>query len=134
MMTMPSWISELPGVNQFVVDPDIFYPEWLAALGVETPDQYWLGVCMGCMKFDFDFNVRLAGKVTPGRSILRRVRADDGRKARWNMTMHPVGRIPKIEGIPAQPGAKRFDDLSIQLRSAHIRHHYRRLRGFVPAG
>ncbi len=134
-MALPNWITEIPGaVNHFVVDPDIFYPEWLAALGVETPDQYWLGVCFGCMKFDFDLNVRLAGKVTPGRSILRRVRADDGRKARWNMTMHPPGKVLDIPGIPKQKGAKTFDDLAINLRSAHIRHHYKRIRGFVPVG
>lgn len=133
-MELPKWITELPGINRFVCDPDIFYPAILAELEVETPDQYWLAIAQGCMKFDFDLAIRLAGKVAPGRSITRMVRADDGRKQRWNFTMHPPGKILRIDGIPVQKGAKHFDDLPINLRSAHIRHHYRRIRGFVPAG
>ncbi len=133
-MSLPKWLKVLPGVNKFVCDPDIFYPSILAELGVETADQYWLGVALGVMKWDFDLRVRLDGKVTAGRSILRRIRADDGRKARWNLTMHPAGKIPTIDEIPVSPGVKKFDDLPINLRSAHIRHHYKRIRGFIPAG
>ena len=135
-MSLPKWLTVAPDkkVNSFVCDPDIFYPALLTELGVETPDQYWLEVAFGCMKWDFDMLARLAGKVTPNRSITRRVRADDGRKARWNLTMHPVGGIPKIEGIPEAPGVKRFEDLPMSIRSAHIRHHYKRIRGFIPTG
>ena len=54
-MALPNWISEIPGtVNHFVCDPDIFYPEWLAALGVEAPDQYWLG-------FSLTFSTNIPG-------------------------------------------------------------------------
>ena len=135
-MTLPKWLTIAPDkkINSFICDPDIFYPSLLAELGVKNVDQYWLGIAYGCMKWDFDVMVRLDKKVTPNRSITRRIRGDDGRKARWNLTMHPVGSVPKIDGIPAAPGVKRFDDLSMMLRSAHIRHHYRRIRGFIPAG
>ena len=139
-MSLPIWITVIEGAtNKFVIDPDIVYPEWLGLLDVEKPDRYWLGVCLGCLKFDFDLHVRIEGKVKPGRSITRRIRADDGRKARWNLTMHPVGKVPKIEGIPVVTNAagkaiNDFDALPINIRSAHIRHHYKRIRGFIPTG
>lgn len=130
---LPNWITEIDGkANVFVVDPDVYIPEWQAALGLDALDQYWLEVILGCMKLDFDVFTRMSGKVVAGLPIERRVRADDGRKQRWNRTMHPVGSVPKIEGIPV--GGKRWDDLPINLRAAHIRHHYRRVRGMIPTG
>ena len=120
MTELPDWITLLDAkTNYFVVDPDIFYPEWLKLLGVKTPDQYWLEIAYGCMKWDSDMHIRLSGKAKPGRSIIRRVRADDGRKERWNLTMHPPGKID-------------INALSVADRSRLIRDAYRKARGFLP--
>lgn len=122
-MTMPEWIKEVPDkINTFVVDPDLFYPEILADIGISDEDvnQYWLEVAFAFMKFDFDVAVRMNKAVTLGIRIVRLVRSDDGRKQRWNLTMHP-------------PGEKDFSMLNLQERSREIRGHYRRVRGFIPA-
>lgn len=119
---LPDWIAPIKGkVNTFVVDPDIYYPRVLAELGVKKPDQYWLEVAFGCMKLDFNLHVGLCGACEPGRSVTRYVRADNGRKRRWNLTMHP-------------PGKTDWRKLSLAERSRHIRENYRRIRGFVPGG
>ncbi len=121
---LPGWIGEVPGkVNQFVVDPDIFYPTILKELGAETkkPDRYWIDVAFGVMKLDFDMTVRLSKRVRGGHAIIRYVRADDGRKQRWNRTMFA-------------PGQKDFDAMPATERAREIRKHFWRIRGFVPSG
>lgn len=139
-MALPDWIAPLPGrTNAYVVDPDIYYPQVLAELGVEKPTQYWLEVALGCMKLDFDLHVRMSGQVTPGRPIERRIRADDGRKARWNLTMHPAGKPVTAPDLPVPHDAKgneltRWEDFPLTARARHIRYHYKRIRGFVPSG
>ena len=140
MMALPNWIIPTKGrPNAFFVDPDLVYPALMKELGIEKPDRYWLGVMLGCMKHDFDIEVRRAKAIVPGRSIKRTLRPDDGRKLRWNRTMHGMGRVPKIEGIPVAKDAAGkvivdFDQLPVNIRAAHIRHHYTRIRGFYPAG
>lgn len=126
-MALPEWIKKLPdgtrwGLNAFVVDPDLFYPELLGDLGVvkEKIDQYWLEVALGCMKLDFDFHVRMAKAVVPGVRIIRLVRADGGRKGRWNRTLFPKGKLD-------------FDLIGLRQRSREIRENYKRIRGFLPS-
>ena len=122
-MALLSWISKVDGaLNTFVVDPDIFYPEFLAELGVEKHEvtQYWLEIAFACMKMDFDVSVRMERAADPARRIIRMVRADEGRKARWNLTMFKHGK-------------KDWSKMGLQERSRDIRKHYRRIRGFVPS-
>ncbi len=124
--TLPAWITPLKfpvghrNWNMFIVDSDIIYPFWLKALGIETTDQYWLEIVMGCTKMDFRMHVGLFGAFAKGRVIMK-VRADDGRKQRWNLTMHP-------------PGEKDFSRLGLAERGGLIRNHYKKVRGFVPSG
>lgn len=121
-MSLPEWCSKIEGkINTFVVDPDIFYPQILGELGVEphAVTKYWLEIAFACMKLDFDVGVRMARCLTPGRRIIRMVRSDDGRKARWNLTMY-------------KPGKTDWMKMPIKERSQEIRKHYKRIRGFVP--
>lgn len=121
-MTLPDWITPVDGrVNYFVVDPDIYYPQVLSELGVAVPDQYWLEVALGCMKLDFNLHVGLSGLRVPDKAVTRQIRADDGRKQRWNLTMHP-------------PGKQDWSTMSIAERSSAIRENYKRIRGFMPGG
>lgn len=133
-MALPDWIIPIEGkINHFAIDPDIYYPQVLAELGVEKPNQYWLEVAQGCMKLDFNMHVAMSGMKVPGRSVTRYIRADDGRKQRWNLTMHSKGKVPKLAEVPSAHGVE-WDSLSIQDRSRHIRYHYKRIRGFIPSG
>ncbi len=122
-MALLPWISKLDGkINEFVCDPDIFYPGILADLGVKEHEvtQYWLEIALACMKLDFDVNVRMERAVLPTRRIIRHIRADEGRKARWNLTMHKHGKLD-------------WSKMGFQERSREVRKHYKRIRGFVPA-
>ena len=124
---LPNWITVFEGkdtkgrprVNEFIVDPDIFYPGILRELGAERGDQYINEIAFAVMKLDFDLAVRQAKVLTPGRRIIRRVRGDDGRKQRWNRTMFP-------------PGKKNWDEMSLAERTREVRGHFKRIRGFMP--
>jgi hypothetical protein len=119
--TLPKWIVPIKDrFNEFVVDPDVFYPAIFAELGVVETTAYWLEVAQGIMKLDFDMHVGLTG--APGRGrIVRYIRADNGRKERWNVTMHPRGQ-------------KEWAKLSLSERAQTIRKYYKQIRGFVPSG
>lgn len=133
-MALPKWISPIKGKdNHFVIDPDIYYPELLAELGVEKPNKYWLEVALGCMKLDSQVHLAMNKAATPGRAVEKHIRADDGRKQRWNHTMFPAGKVPKLPDVVSASGVA-WSDLTITERARHIRYHYRRIRGFVPAG
>lgn len=117
MASLPSWIQQVPGKdNTFVVDPDIFYPRILEELGVpdSAVDRYWMEVALGCMKLDFDHAVRIAGAAKPGKPVVRYVRADNGRKQRWAVTMHK----------PSKDEPKTAKD-----RGREVRKHWKRIRG-----
>lgn len=119
--TLPNWIVPLKGrFNEFVVDPDIFYPKILAELNVETTSAYWLEVAQGIMKLDFDMYVGLTGAPGKGR-IIRTIRADNGRKQRWNLTMHSRGQAE-------------WNKLGLAERARTIRKYYKQIRGFIPSG
>ncbi len=119
--TLPKWIVPLKDkFNEFVVDPDIFYPAIFKELGVTETNGYWLEIAQGIMKLDFDMYVGLTG--APGRGrIIRYIRADNGRKQRWNMTLHP-------------PGQADWAKMGLSERSRLIRKYYKRIRGFIPSG
>ncbi len=121
-MPLPAWISRIEGrTNSFVVDPHVFYPAILAELGVTEITQYWLEVAQGAMKLDFDLALsREKSAVMPGRNIERLIRSDDGRKAKWNLSLYPIGEID-------------WSTLDLRGRSREIRKHYIRIRGFIPA-
>lgn len=123
-IALPTWISPVEGkVNTFVVDPDLFYPEILADMGVETPDRADLEIASEVMKLDFDLALKLARvPLVEGATIVRLVRADDGRKARWNHTMH------------AEPPAEKAVPQDMRARARLVREVYRRIRGVVSAG
>lgn len=117
---LPAWISPIPGRdNAFAVDPDLYMPEILADMGVETPSARDLELAQEVMKLDFDMALRLARyPLKPGRNIARHVRADEGRKQRWNRTMHPKG-----EALPD----------TMAERTKIVRALYRQIRGYLPA-
>lgn len=121
-MPLPAWIAKIDGrTNTFVVDPDAFYQAILKELGVAEITRYWLEVAQGIMKLDFDLALfRNPGVVVKGRNVERMIRSDDGRKARWNLTLYPVGELD-------------WTTLNITERSREIRKHFVAIRGFVPA-
>lgn len=66
------------------VDPDVAYPEILAALGVEAIDQYWLEVAYQCAKLEAQ---QLAAQ--PDSVLMIRIAS---RKERWALANFPEGR------------------------------------------
>ena len=115
-MELPEWLTPADprkGGRTFIADPDIFYPAFLKELGVgeDAVDQYWLEVCYGCMKRDARFHVGVSG-------FNLYVRGDDGRKMRWNLTMHKPGK----EDISSP--------LKTKQRNRAVREHFKRIRGF----
>ena len=113
---LPTWMTVVEGKkNTFSIDPDIFYPQFLKELEVEDEDidRYWLEVAYGCMKNDAIRAAHLMG----ARSCTLLVRGDDGRKMRWNYTMHKPGK----EDISA--------DNATAERNSAVKKHYRRIRG-----
>jgi len=121
LTTLPKWIVPLKDkFNEFVVDPDIFYPAIFEELHVTEPSAYWIEVAQGIMKLDFDMYVGLTGAMGKGR-VIRYIRADDGRKQRWNITMHPRGQAE-------------WAKLGLTERARTIRKYYKQIRGFIPSG
>lgn len=115
-MPFPEWMEQVEGTQTFIIDPDIFYPEYLKELGSVPTNRYWLEVALGCMKLDFDMIVRINGSVNPHQCTTRMIRSDDGRKARWALIRHPIGH-------------KEWGQMGVIERSREIRKHYRRIRG-----
>jgi hypothetical protein len=119
-MAFPDWLKKIDKkVNEFVVDPDIYMPIFLKELGAEKGDQYWNEIAFAVMKLDFSLALRMNQAIAPNRRIVCTVRADDGRKARWNLTMFPKGK-------------KDLNKMGVMQRSREIRGHYKRIRGFMP--
>lgn len=117
---LPEWMIPIPGKpGHFTVDPDVFYPALLGELGVdvEAVTQFDLEVAYGCMKLDANRSARAAGALKGCRGMTLQVRADDGRKLRWNHTMHPPGALD----ITA--------DGATAARNRAVREGYRRIRG-----
>ncbi len=119
--TLPKWIVPIKDrFNEYVVDPDIFYPAILEELGITEITGYWLEVAQGVMKLDFDMHVGLTG--APGRGrIIRYIRADDGRKMRWKINLR-------------QPGKEDWKKMDLSARARTIRKYYKQIRGFIPSG
>lgn len=115
-VSLPEWMESVPGTQTFIIDPDIFYPEYLKELGNVPVNRYWLEVALGCMKFDFDLIVRLNSMVNPRLCTTRLIRSDDGRKERWALIRHPNGHMD-------------WATMGVVERSQEIRKHYRRIRG-----
>jgi hypothetical protein len=116
---MPDWatISEIAnsrGLQIVHVDVQKAYPSWLAELGVEEPDQYWLEVVYQCIKLD----VQAAMLPHPVE-----IRMHDRGKV-WAQSKYPEGRGAHI----ASPGGKMHG----VKEEDTARGHYKRLRGFVP--
>lgn len=109
---LPKWAKQVRDkpIPKIEVDPDICYPAFFEELGVDPKDvdQYWIEVAYQCMKMELQRIIGFFG-------FEIRVRAHDGRKKRWALANHPVGK-----------GA----DLATIGREA--RGHFKRLRGFVP--
>lgn len=117
---LPEWMTPVSGrPGTFTVDPDIFYPLLLKDLGVEEDavTQFDLEVAYGCMKLDAARCARMAGALKGCRGMTLLVRGDDGRKLRWNHTMHPPGELD----ITA--------DGATAARNRAVRVGYRRIRG-----
>lgn len=121
---LPNWMTPIkvgPGVlpGTFSIDPDVFYPAFLEEMGVDVAEvnQYQLEVAYGCMKLDAARAGRLSGLLKGLKGMTLLVRADDGRKMRWNLSMHPKGPID----ISA--------DGAHGARNRAVREMYRRLRG-----
>ncbi len=117
---LPEWMTPVPGKpGSFIVDPDVFYPAFLKELGVgeDAVDQFQLEVVYGCMKLDAARFAKMAGLLTGLRGMTLRVRGDEGRKMRWNLTMHPPGKLD----ISANGNTRE--------RNRAVRQAYRRLRG-----
>lgn len=116
----PEWMTPVEGTPGFyLIDPDIFYPMFLKEMGVdEAPNRNQLEVAYGCMKLDANRAARLEKKHLGNRKgCTFLVRGDDGRKLRWNYSMHPEGALDiSSNGATA-------------LRNREVRTVYRRLRG-----
>lgn len=116
----PEWMTPVEGkAGHYLIDPDIFYPMFLKEMGVdEAPKQDELEVAYGCMKLDANRAARLERKhIGACKGITLLVRGDDGRKLRWNYSMHPPGKMD----ISA--------NASTAVRNREVRTMYRRLRG-----
>ena len=95
-------------------DPDLMVGDYWAALRDES-NRFQFEVAYQIAKLDTRAAIGVAGLPQP---LEIRVRADDGRKARWKQAGRP-------EGAP-MPG-------HMVERSQLVRAIYRRLRGFVPS-
>ena len=116
---LPKWLSRRKD-GVFEVDPDVIYPEFLKALGVDEIDQYWIEVVYQCTKLEVQRLVsgtELDPRSHPDepRALQIRITADGGRKDRWALNNHPEGR-----GIKAATAGREARD------------HYVRLMGVMP--
>ncbi len=117
---LPEWMIAVPGKpGHFHIDPDVFYPAFFKELGVgdDEVNQFHLEVAYGCMKLDANRCARAAGALKGVKGLTLLVRGDDGRKLRWNHTMHPPGELD----ITA--------DGATGARNRAVRVAYRRIRG-----
>lgn len=117
---LPEWMTAIEGEpGTFLIDPDIFYPAFLAEMGVgeDEVDRYQLEIAYGCMKRDANRAARTAGLLKGLKGMTMHVRGDDGRKLRWHHTMHKPGKLD----ITA--------DGNTRERNRAVRAMYRRLRG-----
>jgi hypothetical protein len=122
-MQMPDWMTRLEHPrkpNYFVLDSDIFYPEWLAALKVENVDRLQIEIVLGCVKMEARFWAMFSGELVKGHPMEFHIRGDDGRKQRWNITMHPPGDVD-------------FNTLSLKERGRLVREAFRSVKGFIPS-
>ncbi len=117
---LPEWMTPVAGKpGTFLIDPDVFYPAFFKELevGEDAIDQYQLEIAYGCMKLDANRSARAAGLLKGLKGMTLLVRGDNGRKLRWNHTMHPPGALD----ITA--------DGNTRERNRAVRTAYRRLRG-----
>ena len=116
----PEWMTPIEGKpGWFLIDPDVFYPAFFADLEVTADEvtQFHLEVAYGCMKLDASRAFRMSKPPLGVRGLTLLVRGDDGRKLRWNHSMHPPGK----EDITA--------DGNTRGRNRAVREAYRRIRG-----
>lgn len=94
-------------------DTDAAMKEWLALLGIERPDQYWIEVAYQCAKLDLQSAI--AGTPYDPRTSGKSAQFNFSRADQWALKKFPVGRGtgPATEGREA-------------------RAHYIRIRGAMP--
>ncbi|SEN43472.1 hypothetical protein [Nitrosomonas marina] len=110
---LPAWAKALaPG--KIEIQASVFYPEWLALLGVAEKDinQYWLECAFQCAKMDIQFAVAGTELMpSPGGALVILVKDDDKVTGRWAQKNYPEGK-----GVDAA------------TRGKEAREHYRRIR------
>lgn len=129
MHTLPNWIvADENKPNSFIVDPDIFYPEILAELGIDVAsvDQHDLETAYNIMKIDAQYHIHAAGvDPRPEKSLNISVTGKAGHKERWGQAGKPKG---KMEAIEAEHGDNAWRQVAKDSREK-----YKSLRGFIPA-
>lgn len=94
MRNLPPWITRRED-GVFVVDPDLAYPTILAALEVDEDDvdQYWIEVAYQCAKLHVQAIWR---DLEPASALPLQIHvvAGGGRKERWALSRHKLGRCP----------------------------------------
>lgn len=130
-LSLPAWLKPVEGKPGWVtVDPDGAYPEWLALLGIDAPDQFDMEVAHHCIKMDAQVKCRMFGIVPPKNGALHitiRGEPGSGYKDRWAARNKPAGKladVAKAEGGGPQKALRKV--------ALHARERYRAIRGTLP--
>lgn len=104
-VALPAWLSPLDGrPGAYVSDPDKFYPAILGFMKVKFEDatRYDMETALGVMK---KLAVWHSRRHAHGFCHTNFIRADEGRKTRWEVRAFPAGNKPDISG-PLATGAR----------------------------
>lgn len=120
---LPAWATlnkvTPKGQPEVTVDYGKMFPAYLEELGVTNITQYWMEVCRYFMKCD----LKMALKTD---NIFIRLKSDTASKIQWRQAEYPKGDcvLPENKGL---------DPVEAATRGKEAKHHFKRLRGFVPA-
>ncbi|HXF88143.1 MAG TPA: hypothetical protein VNK48_07320 [Xanthobacteraceae bacterium] len=92
MANLPPWLTRRED-GVFVVDPDLAYPAIFSSLGLaeDDIDQYWIEVAYQCAKLHVQ-NIWRALEPNASLPLQIHILAGGGRKERWALKEHRVGR------------------------------------------
>lgn len=115
---LPPWMAiRDDGVVE--VDPDGFYPFYLAQLGVKEPDQYTLEIAYQCMKLDCQVIACSVDAIDPRRTgtptSIHVIGGD--RATRWAQSTFPKGKGSKAATEPRKAG----DPYGNDAREAYLK-------------
>lgn len=104
------------------VQAHLFYPAWLAELGVADADidQYWLECAFQCMKLEIQLAVAGTG-LAPRSGGALAILVNDSTKGKSGVSKYAQRAHPEGRGVAAAMNGK------------EARRHFQRLRGVLPA-